>query len=148
MSVISLTKKANIVIETDDQEVTKNIHDLMQASNELKDARISIFSRNTIVGHVLAKTAINADYPNLYYSLLSFRNGSFHAVDSPLNVEVAMNKYNSCLPAFRYECDGGKEYLFINAQKEENIHRSLFTKKRNVSAPFKKKINKRRFERR
>ena len=76
MSVISITKKANIVIETDDQGVTKNIHDLMQASSELKDANISIFSRNTIVGHVLAKTAINVDYPNLYYSLLSKESGS------------------------------------------------------------------------
>ena len=86
MSVISITKKANIVIETDDQEVTKNIHDLMLTSNELKEAKISIFSRNTIVGHVLAKTAINADYPNLYYSLLSFRNGSFYTVDNPMSV--------------------------------------------------------------
>ena len=91
MSVISLTNNSNIVIETDDQEVTKNIHDLMEASSELKEARISIFSRNTIVGHVLAKTAINADYPNLYYSLLSFRNGSFYAIDKPFSVEEALN---------------------------------------------------------
>ena len=145
MSVISLTKNSNIVIETDDQEVTKNIHDLMEASTELKDARISLFSRNTIVGHVLAKTAINADYPNLYYSLLSFRNGSFFAVDKPLSVEEALSKYSTCLPAFRYQCDGGKEFLFVNAEKEEDIHKSLFSKKRSVSAPFKKKIIKSSF---
>ena len=145
MSVISLTNNSNIVIETDDQEVTKNIHDLMEASSELKEARISIFSRNTIVGHVLAKTAINADYPNLYYSLLSFRNGSFYAIDKPFSVEEALNKYNSCLPAFRYECDGNKDYLFVNAEKEEDIKKSLFTKKRNVTAPFKKKIIKSSF---
>ena len=145
MSVISLTNNSNIVIETDDQEVTKNIHDLMEASSELKEARISIFSRNTIVGHVLAKTAINADYPNLYYSLLSFRNGSFYAIDKPFSVEEALNKYNSCLPAFRYECDGNKDYLFVNAEKEEDIKKSLFTKKRSVTAPFKKKIIKSSF---
>ena len=145
MSVISLTKDANIVIETDDQGVTKNIHDLMEASQELKDARISIFSRNTIVGHVLAKTAINADYPNLYYSLLSFRNGSFYAVDKPLSVEEALNKYSSCLPAFRYQSNNEKEYLFVNAEKESDIHTTLLTKKRNVTAPFKKSINKASF---
>ena len=142
MSVVSLTKNANIVIETDDQDVTKNIHDLMEASNELKDARISIFSRNTIVGHVLAKTAINADYPDLYYSLLSFRNGSFYAVDSPLSVEEALNKYSNCLPAFRYQSSNEKEYLFVNAEKESNIRPSLLTKKRNATAPFKKSIIK------
>ena len=141
MSVISLTKKANIVIETDDQDVTKNIHDLMKASNELKDAKISIFSRNTIVGHVLAKTAINANYPNLYYSLLSFRNGSFYAVDKNLSVNDALMQYKSCLPAFRYNCDK-KEYLFVNAEKEEYIRRSLFKKRRNSVAPFKKNLNK------
>ena len=145
MSVVSLTKNANIVIETDDQDVTKNIHDLMEASNELKNARISIFSRNTIVGHVLAKTAINADYPNLYYSLLSFRNGSFYAIDSPLSVEEALNKYSNCLPAFRYQSSNEKEYLFVNAEKENYIHTSILTKKRNVSAPYKKKINKASF---
>ena len=145
MSVISLTKKANIVIETDDQEVTKNIHDLMSTSSELQDAKISIFSRNTIVGHVLAKTAINADYPNLYYSLLSFRNGSFYSLDKDLSVEDALKKYNSCLPSFRYQNDKGKEFLFVNAEKESDIRMSLLTKKRNAEAPFKKKINKSSF---
>ena len=145
MSVISITKSANIVIETDDQGVTKNIHDLMKASSELKDARISIFSRNTIVGHVLAKTAINADYPNLYYSLLSFRNGSFYPVNKPYSVEEAINKFNSCLPAFRYKCDGDKEYLFVNAEKEADIRTTFFRKRRNAVVPFKKKLVKNSF---
>ena len=145
MSVISLTKNANIVIETDDQGVTKNIHDLMAASNELKNARISLFSRNTIVGHVLAKAAINADYPNLYYSLLSFRNGSFYAIEKDFSIEEALSRYSSCLPAFRYRCNDDKEYLFINAEKEEDIKKSLFKKKRNVTAPYRKKISKSSF---
>ena len=144
MSVISLTKKANIVIETDDQEVTKNIHDLMKASEELKNAHISIFSRNIIVGHVLAKTAINADYPNLYYSLLSFRNGSFYPIQKELSVEEALQRYSACLPSFRYNCDG-KEYLFVNAQKEQNIHQNLFKKKRAIEAPYKKNLIKSSF---
>ena len=144
MSVISLTKDSNIVIETDDQEVTKNIHDLMEASNDLNEARISIFSRNTIVGHVLAKSSINANYPNLYYSLLSFRNGSFYALKKDLSVEEALTRYSACLPSFRYQCDES-EYLFVNAEKERDIHQALFKKKRNSSAPFKKNIIKSSF---
>ncbi len=145
MSVISLTKNANIVIETDDQDVTKNIHDLMQASSELRNAKISLFSRNTIVGHVLAKTAINADYPNLYYSLLSFRNGSFYAINKDYSVDEALSRYSACLPAFRYKCDENKEYLFVNAEKETDIRKNLLKKKRNSEAPFKKKIIKSSF---
>lgn len=147
MSVMSITNKANIVIETDDPEVTKNIHDLMMASSELSKANISIFSRNTIVGHVLAKAALNANYTDLYYSLLSFQGGSFFTMDKPLSVEDALTRYNNCLPALRYPVSDGsdKDLLFINAVKENDIKRSLFKKKRAVSAPFKKNLLKESF---
>ena len=145
MSVISITKKANIVIETDDQEVTRNIHNLMEASNDLKDAHISIFSRNTIVGHVLAKSAINANYPDLYYSLLSFRNGSFYSMDKDMSVEEALGKYSSCLPSFRYKCLNDKELLFFNAERERDIRKTLLKRKRATEAPFKKRISKSSF---
>ena len=145
MSVISITKKANIVIETDDPDVTKNIHDLMSASSELKDAKISIFSRNTIVGHVLAKSAVNADYPNLYYSILSFRNGSFFPIKSPLSMEEALERYSACLPAFKYADGNNQEYLFINAEREEDIRKTLLRKKHTATAPFKKNIKKNSF---
>ena len=145
MSVIAITKEANIVIETDDQGVTKNIHDLMAASSDLQNAHISIFSHNAIVGHVLAKTAINPNYPDLYYSLLSFRNGSFYALDKDTSVEEALSEYSHCLPAFRYQGDGKKEFLFVNAERELDIRRSLFKRKRNVEAPYKKHISKSSF---
>ena len=145
MSVLSLTKKANIVIETDDPEVTKNIHDLMAASLDLKDAHISIFSRNTIVGHVLAKAAINANYPDLYYATLSFVSGSFFALDKPYSVEEALAKYHNCLPSFRYKVSEEKDMLFVNAIKESKINKSLTTKKYMTEAPFKKNVNKESF---
>lgn len=147
MSVMSITKTANIVIETDDPEVTKNINDLMSASADLATTNISIFSRNTIVGHVLAKAALNANYPDLYYSLLSFQSGSFYAIDKPYSVEEALNRYNSCLPSFRYKIsdDGGKDLLFINALKESSVRRAIFRKKRANSAPFKKNLSKESF---
>lgn len=147
MSVMSITNKANIVIETDDPEVTKNIHDLMMASSELSKANISIFSRNTIVGHVLAKAALNANYADLYYSLLSFQGGSFFTLDKPLSVEEALTRYNNCLPLLRYPVSDGsdKDLLFINAVKENCIKRSLFKKKRAVSAPFNKNLLKESF---
>ncbi len=147
MSVMSITKKGNIVIETDDPEVTKNINDLMKASSDLSGANISIFSRNTIVGHVLAKSALNANYPELYYSLLSFQGGSFYALNKPYSVEEALSKYNKCLPAFRYQTNdkNDADLLFINAVKESKIKRSLIKKKRVNSAPFAKNLNKESF---
>lgn len=142
MTVMSITKKANVIIETDDPEVTKNIHDLMIASPDLEQAHISIFSRNTIVGHVLAKTAINANYADLFYSLLSFKGGSFFTVDKPYSVSEALSMYKSSLPAFRYQTRDNKEMLYINGITESSIRRSLFKKKYSATAPFKKNINK------
>ena len=142
MTVMSITKKANVVIETDDPEVTKNIHDLMAASPDLNQAHISIFSRNTIVGHVLAKTAINASYADLYYSLLSFKGGSFFTLDKPYSIEEALTRYSNSLPAFRYETFDGKELLYINAEKESTVHQNLFKKKFNKDIKFKKNIFK------
>ena len=141
MSVLSITKKANIVIETDDPEVTKNIHDLMSASLDFKEAHISIFSRNTVVGHILAKTAINADYADLYYSMMSYRGGTFYTLDSKLTISEALTKYNNALPAFRYESDYyGKEILFLNAESESKVIKSLGKKKYNASAPYRKSL--------
>lgn len=147
MTVMSITKKANIVIETDDPEVTKNIHDLMSASSDLSGTNISIFSRNTIVGHVLAKASINVDYANLYYSLLSYKNGSFYGVDKPYSVEEGLERYGTCLPAFRYQVNNGddKDLLFINAKKDSMVHRALFKKKYAKTLSFKKNLVKEDF---
>ena len=143
MTVMSITKKANVVIETDDPEVTKNINDLMLASSDLSKAHISIFSRNTIVGHVLAKTAINANYADLYYSLLSFKGGSFHPLNKPYSVSESLEKYPNSLGAFRYPVDNeGHDCLFMNALKESDVRRSLFKKKYNKQVTVKKAITK------
>ena len=147
MSVMSLTKKANIIIETDDPEVTKNIHDLMSASPDLSQGHISIFSRNTIVGHILAKAALNANYPDLYYSTLSFNNGSFVALDKPYSIEEALSIYKNCLPSFRYRINDNeeKDLLYVSAVKESNVRRALFKKKYVGEAPFKKNLLKNSF---
>ena len=147
MSVMSITKTANIVIETDDPEVTKNIHDLMKASSDLSSTNISIFSRNTIVGHVLAKSSLNANYPELYYSLLSFQGGSFFTLKKPYSVEEALTRYNNCLPSFRYKTNENddSELLFLNALKEGSIRKCWFKKKRATEAPFKKNLAKESF---
>ena len=143
MTVMSITKKANVVIETDDPEVTKNINDLMLASSDLSKAHISIFSRNTIVGHVLAKTAINANYADLYYSLLSFKGGSFHPLNKPYSVSESLERYPNSLGAFRYPVDNeGHDCLFMNALKESDVRRSLFKKKYNKQVTVKKAITK------
>ena len=146
MSVLSITKKANVVIETDDPAVTKNITDLMEASMDLKDAHISIFSRNTVVGHILAKTAINANYAGLYYSTLSFVGGSFYTLDTKMDVSEALTKYKNSLPSFRYYSEYyKKDLLYFTAENDHYVKRSIFKAKYNASVPFKKNLVKNSF---
>ena len=49
------------------------------------------------------------------------------------------------MPSFRYKCNKNKEYLFVNAQKESDIRKTILKKKHTATAPFKKKIIKSSF---
>ena len=139
MSVLSINKKANIVVEANNTKFSKQITDLMKASIELNKANISIFSRNSIVGHALGRAAINTSFADLYYYLLSFEGGSFYSIDKPYDVKDALKHYNRAIPITRYsEKDGEKLYLY--ASYESNTRRSFSTKETNSTLSFNKKI--------
>ena len=144
MSILSINKKANIVIEANNNKFSKQINDLMKASDELKQANISIFSRNAIVGHALGRAAINTSFADLYYYLLSFEGGSFYSIDKPYDVKEALKYYNRALPITRYkEKDGEKLYLYSSF--ESNTRRSLMKKELIKDIAFNKNIRPNNF---
>ena len=144
MSILSINKKANVIVEVNDNAVSKEIDDLMLASYDLKEANVSIFSKNTIVGHALGRAAINTSFADLYYYLLSYEGGSFFAVDNKdNNISEALKRYNRAIPITTYkEADGEKLYLY----SEKNYARRTFTKKEYFTkVEFKKNILKNNF---
>ena len=144
MSILSINKKANIVIEANNNKFSKQINDLMKASDELKQANISIFSRNTIVGHALGRAAINTSFADLYYYLLSFEGGSFYSINKPYDVKEALKYYSKAIPITRYkENDGDKLYLY--ASYESNTRKSLTKKETNKEITFQKNIRPNNF---
>ena len=98
MSILSINKNANVIVEVNNDAVSREIGDLMKASHELNKANVSIFSRNTIVGHALGRSAINTSFADLYYYLLSYEGGSFYSVDSNMNVTEGLKCYNNAIP--------------------------------------------------
>ena len=144
MSILSINKKANIVIEANNNKFSKQINDLMKASDELKQANISIFSRNAIVGHALGRAAINTSFADLYYYLLSFEGGSFYSINKPYDVKEALKYYSKAIPITRYkENDGDKLYLY--ASYESNTRKSLTKKETNKEITFQKNIRPNNF---
>ena len=144
MSILSINKKANIVIEANNNKFSKQISDLMKASEELKQANISIFSRNAIVGHALGRAAINTSFADLYYYLLSFEGGSFYSINKPYDVKDALKYYSKAIPITRYkENDGEKLYLY--ASYESNTRKSLTKKETNKEITFQKNIRPNNF---
>lgn len=139
MAILSIDKQASIVIETNDDKFSKQVNDLMKASLELNKANISLFSRNTIVGHALGRAAINTSFADLYYYLLSFEGGSFYSIDKPYSVKEALKYYNNAIPVVRYnEKDGDKLYLYSAFQS--NTRRALTKKDVTKDIEFRKKI--------
>lgn len=143
MSILSIDKKANVIVEVNNDDVSKEIDDLMKASNDLKTANVSIFSRNTIVGHALGRAAINTSFADLYYYLLSYEGGSFYSVDKKFEISDALKYYNMALPIAIYkEKEGEKLYLYSN---KEFVYKSLFKKETNKTLDFKKNLLKNNF---
>jgi len=127
MSILSINSKASVIVEANDDRVSKEISDLMKASDDISKANISIFSRNTIVGHALGRAAINTSFADLFYYLLSYEGGCFYSIDSKLDINEALKSYNNSIPICKYnEKNGEKLYLYSESIYKSN--KSLFKK--------------------
>ena len=144
MAILSIDKKVNIIIEANDNKFSKQISDLMKASEELNKANISIFSRNSIVGHALGRAAINTSFADLYYYLLSFEGGSFYSIDKPFDVKEALKYYNKAIPITRYK-ENENEKLYLYANYYSNTKRSLMKKEACKDITFSKNIRPNNF---
>lgn len=114
MSIISISKNINLIIETENEEVMKNIKDLVDASPDLKECHISFFSKATVIGNALGKTAINSDFDELYYYLLSHKNGGINELKENKSIEEALLYYNNALPLCHFKDDPNNIYALSN----------------------------------
>lgn len=139
MGIIGITKEASIAIEAVDEDTVKSMEDLIKSSSDLADLELTIFSKGSVVGHVLARSAINSSYADLYYSMLTYQNGSFYEIKTKNTVEEAMAEYNDCIPVSRYGT-GEDSMVYALASSPTKLFKRLVKKEYNKEAPFKKKL--------
>ncbi len=140
MGIIGITKTASIAIEAVDEDTVRSIEELVKASPELADLQLTTFSKGSVVGHVLARSAINSSYADLYYSLMTYQSGGFFELSSKARVEEAMKHYNGCIPVARYD-EHGDEITYALASHPGKLGRRLSSKSYTTEAPFKKRFN-------
>ncbi|MBP5293997.1 MAG: hypothetical protein J6023_07735 [Clostridia bacterium] len=140
MGIIGITKTASIAIEAVDEDTVRSIEELVKASPELADLQLTTFSKGSVVGHVLARSAINSSYADLYYSLMTYQSGGFFELSSKARVEEAMKHYNGCIPVARYD-EHGDEITYALASHPGKLGKRLCSKTYTAEAPFKKRFN-------
>lgn len=104
LSIQSMALKANIVVETQDKYTKDKIEQLIQSTHPEDSQRISIFSHNMVIGHVLGKSIINPLYSTLFHNILSFDGSEFYGIE-PMDISLALKTYNDCIPIINYDDD-------------------------------------------
>ena len=140
MGIIGITKSASIAVEAVDEDTVRDIEELIKASPELADLQLTTFSKGRVVGHVLARSAINSSYSDLYYSLMTYQNGGFYELPAHQSLEKTMTQYNDCIPVARY--GEGKDAIFYAlASGPCKLGKRLSAKSYEAEAPYRKKYN-------
>ena len=140
MSIIGITKRSSIAIEAIDEADVRSMEQLIKSSPELSDLDLTIFSKASVVGHVLARSAINSSYADLYYSMLTYQNGTFYEVPTKYDLSEAMKHYNNCIPVSIYQTKSGNKMLAL-ANSTNKLYKRLSPKSFSKEVPFREKLN-------
>lgn len=105
MSLIHMGTTANIVVEVEKNETATKIEQFIRETDQATDRRVSIFSHNSVIGHILGRAVVNPVYSYLYHELLSYDGCEFYGI-APMKIEDALYLYNDCIPIINYDDDG------------------------------------------
>lgn len=114
LSMLACSPNANIVVETESKYTKDKIEQLIETTHPNDKQRISIFSHNMVVGHVLGKSVINPRYSSLFHNILSFDGVEFYGIE-PMDIDEALLTFNDCIPIINYDDD---EVIDENGKKE------------------------------
>ncbi len=128
MSLLHMGTMANIVVEVEKNETATKIEQFIREAHQSSDKRISIFSHNSVIGHILGRAVINPIYSYLFHELLSYDGCEFYGIP-PMKIEQALYRYNDCIPIVNYDDDGavdadGKrsvDQLYVLSTNEQSL---------------------------
>ena len=128
LSVIGEAPNANIVVETENEAAKVKIEQLIAGTHPEHAHRVSVFSHNAVMGHVLGRTTINPLFAPLFHHVLSFEGAEFYGIPT-MDLEEALYTYNDCIPIVNYDDDdkidenGNKQpdQLYVLSDTEESL---------------------------
>ncbi|MGN0345735.1 MAG: hypothetical protein ACI4DU_00445 [Lachnospiraceae bacterium] len=144
--LIGEAPKANIVVETEDEVVKDKIEELISRTYPNEKNRISVFSHNSVMGHVLGRMTIDPAYAALFQHVLSYDGVEFYGIQT-MDLETALYSYNGCIPVVNYDDDeeidenGEKQadQLYVLSENEWSL--GLRTEKKSFVKPLEYKDN-------
>ena len=93
LSILGDAPKANIVVETENEIAKEKIEQLINNTHPADRGRISVFSHNAVMGHVLGRTTVNPLFAPLFHHVLSFEGAEFYGIP-PMDLEEALYTYS------------------------------------------------------
>ena len=104
LSMIGEAPNANIVVETETETAKAKIDQLINSTHPEDKHRISVFSHNVVMGHLLGKTTVEPLFAPLFHHVLSFDGAEFYGIPT-MDLEEALYTYNDCIPIINYDDD-------------------------------------------
>ncbi len=128
LTMIGESPNANIVVETQSELAKSKIEQLLKSSHPQEMKRVSVFSHNAVMGHVLGRTVINPAFSYLFHNILSFDGAEFYGIPT-MDIEEALTTFNDCIPIVNYDDDdeidqnGNKktDQLYILSDTEDTL---------------------------
>lgn len=131
MCVASLiTNKTNIVVEVDTRTTVTKIDSLIKNADNLKDKKISIFSYNSVLGHIMGSILINQKYSDILNEVLSFEGNEFYSIPNG-TMEETLKYHNNCIPFVEYDDDknGTIDQVYILAGDKKDFFDKKYIRK-------------------
>ncbi len=104
MTVLNTGTPANVVMEVEGNETVKKVEKFIAETDTSLQHKISTFSHNSVIGHILGRVIINPIYAPLFHKILSYEGSEFYGIE-PMDLEEALYKFNDCIPIINYDDD-------------------------------------------
>lgn len=120
-----ITSSTNVVLEVDTEESVKKIRELIKTADVLKEKKVSVFSYNSVLGHIIGQILMNPLYSKFYYEVLSFDGVEFYSVPNK-TIEDCLRSYDNCVPVIEYDDDrnGTLDQVYVLASDKEMVQPS------------------------
>ena len=103
MSIINLVDDASIVVEAERRLLETKVDALFKNAN-IDNKKITVFSHNLVIGHILGKALVRSEYVDFYTEVLSYEGVEFYGIE-PMPMKEALDKYSDCIPVALYDDD-------------------------------------------